>query len=93
MPCSHALKPVQEVEVPPGAPELAVRDRFQPDRFLLPDDVADGAVLDIRQFVAPDPSLRSGGAGCLEFRRPQQAADLIGPKRRPVPHDQIPSRR
>ena len=41
-----AVEPPEEIEVPPGAAELAVGDRLEPDLLLLLDDAFDLAVLD-----------------------------------------------
>ena len=53
-----AFKPAEEVEVPPGAAELAVGDRLQADRLLLLHDVADRLVLDGAKLGRADPALR-----------------------------------
>ena len=41
-----AVEPPEEIEVPPGAAELAVGDRLEADLLLLLDDALDLAVLD-----------------------------------------------
>src|SRR5262249_16732474 len=80
-----ALDPVEapeKIEVPPGAAELAVGDRLEPDLLLLLDGALDLAVfyrLDLRRADlpcgAPPPRF-------LQRRRTQQAADVVGAERR-----------
>ena len=53
-----AVEPAEKVEMPPGAAELAVGHRLQPDLLLLGDDVADQAVLDRAKLVGADLALR-----------------------------------
>jgi len=42
----HAVKPSEEIEMPPRAAKLAVGGEFQPDLFLLLDRLLDLAVFD-----------------------------------------------
>ena len=84
-----AVERAEEIEMPPGAAELAVGHRLQPDRLLLRDDVADQPVLDGAKRVGADLALGPRGARLLELRRPQQAADLVGAKRRFARHAEI----
>ena len=77
-----AVEPPQEVEMPPGAAEFAVGDRLQAGRFLLLDDVLDGAVLDRFEFGGADLAFGAALARCFQRGRPQQAADMIGAERR-----------
>ena len=41
-----ALQALEEVEMPPGTPELAIGRRLQADRLLARDDLADLRILD-----------------------------------------------
>ena len=68
--------------MPPVAAEFAVGDRFQPDRLLPLDRLADRRILDLPQrFDGTLAALRLV-ARLAQLRRPQQAADLVGAKRR-----------
>ncbi len=71
----------EEIEVPPGAAELAVGRELQADRGLLVHDLLDLHVLDLAQIVGRDLALLEPGAGFLDLRRTQQAADLVGAER------------
>ena len=65
-----------------AAPELAVGDDLQPDVLLQLDDVADRVVLDRGQPFAVE---LAGGVllpRAQQFRRAQQAADMLGAERR-----------
>ena len=68
--------------MPERATELAVGCHLEPEAFLLRHHVANGRVLDARQAgrvqLAGTPAL----AGRQERWRPQQAADVLGAKRR-----------
>jgi hypothetical protein len=79
----YAVELAHEVEVPVVAPELAVGDRLQADRFLLRHRAADRRVLD-RAQVRMLCFARGG-----ELGRPQQAADVVGVKRRGRRHAPI----
>jgi len=72
----------QKVEVPPVAPELAVGDALEPDRFLLDHRFADCGVLRGAQRIGARLAPPPARAGFGERRRTQQAADLVGAKRR-----------
>ena len=69
----HALELREEVEVPPVAAELAVGDGLQADRLLPGDHVANRVLLE-RNILAL--------AGFGKPGRTEQAADLVGAKRR-----------
>ena len=77
-----AVETPEEVEVPPGAAELAVGNGLEPDLLLLLDRALDLAVLDrlerSRIDLAPGVFL----AGLLQRSRTQQAADVVGAERR-----------
>src|SRR5262249_18982910 len=66
----------------PLVAEFAVGDRLQPDAFLFFDGVLDLAVLDRFELIGADFAFGALLARRLERRRPQQAADMIGAKRR-----------
>ena len=70
-----ALELPEEIEVPPGAAELAVGGELQADLLLLPDDLLDLLVLDLLELVGRDLALLALGARVLERRGAQQAAD------------------
>src|SRR6202008_3803507 len=82
----------QEIELPPRAAKLAVGDRLQSGRLLLFDDVLDLAILDRFEFGGADLAFGAFLARGFERRRPQQAADMIGAKRRlgSLRHDLLP---
>jgi len=68
--------------MPGGPPKLTVSGRAKPDVPLSPDHRPDRVVLDLTKSGVVDgmvgmllPSAEQGG-------RPQQAANMIGPKRR-----------
>jgi hypothetical protein len=79
-----------QLEPPAAAAELAVRHRLEADALLHADRVADAFVLGLAQVgVVVRAEMPVGGlrpqvalARQLELRRPQQAADLVGPERR-----------
>ena len=76
------LQALEEVEMPPGAPELAVGGRLQADRLLAGDDLADLRILDAAQRLGGDLAGLTARARFLETRSAQQAADHIGAERR-----------
>ncbi len=69
-----------EVEMPPGAAEFAVGDGFEPDLFLLLDDLDDLAVLDFLELRGGDLALLALGARFLHRRGAQDGADMVGAK-------------
>ena len=69
-----------EIEMPPGAAEFAVGRELQPDLFLLLDDLLDLAVLDFLELGRGDLAFLALGAGILDRRGAQNAADMIGAK-------------
>src|SRR6266700_8238642 len=76
-----AFETGEKIEMPPGATELAVGRRLEPDFPLPPDDLLDLAIFD-----RPEGSGRDGAAlalrpRCFQRRRAQQAAHMIGAKR------------
>ena len=77
----HAVKQAVEVEVPPRAAEFAVGRDFQPDVFLLLDDLLDLAVLDLRELCLRDLALLAFGAGLFQRCGTQDRADDIGAER------------
>src|SRR5260221_6198328 len=77
-----AVEHPEKVEVPPGAAELAVGRKLKAE-FLLPlDDLLDLAVLDRLELGGGDGTLFALGPRFLERRRAQEAADMVGTKRR-----------
>ena len=78
----HAADLVHEVHVPRRAAELAVGDALQADVLLHLHDGADRIVLDCLQLRGADATLLVLLACAQQLLRPQQAADVIGAKRR-----------
>ncbi len=78
----HPVQVLQEVEVPVGPAELAVRHRLQADRLLLLDEGDDLAVFDLLERSIADFAACALVAGVLQRRRAQQAADHVGAKGR-----------
>src|SRR5258708_21962036 len=77
-----AVEHPEKVKVPPGAAELAVGRQLKAE-FLLPlDDLLDLAVLDRLELGGGDGTLFALGPRFLERRRAQEAADMVGTKRR-----------
>jgi hypothetical protein len=68
----------EEIEMPPGAAKLAVARELEPDLLLLGDDVADLAILDLLELTRGDLAFLALGAGILERRGTQEAADVVG---------------
>ncbi len=79
-----AVEPPEEIEVPPRAAELAVGDGAEPDLLLPLDDLRDLAVLDRSEVACRDLAARAAGAGLLDRRGAQKAADVVGAERRLV---------
>ena len=67
-----------EIGLPGLAAVLAVGDRFEAGRFLLPDQGFDLAILDRLQLLGRDLAAFALGAGLLQSAGAQQAADVIG---------------
>src|SRR3972149_202606 len=68
--------------MPPGAADFAVGDRLQAALFLASDDALDLAVLDRLECRRIDFASGALLARLLQRGRTQQAADVIGAKRR-----------
>src|SRR6185437_7808895 len=68
----------EEIEMPPGAAEFAVRCKLQAGRGLLVHDLLDLNVLDLAQLFGRDLAPLPLGTRLLDPLWPQQAADLIG---------------
>src|SRR5207344_782770 len=68
----------KKIEMPPGAAELAVGRKLQPDRGLPVHDLFDLQVFRLAQVGSFYLALFELGARFLDTRRPQQAADLVG---------------
>jgi len=73
---------VQEIHVPGTAPELPVGDALKSDVLLQLHDGANRVVLDRPEFDRRDLVPGEARARIQEFWRTQQAADVIGAKRR-----------
>ena len=71
---STPCKAPEEIEMPPGAAELAVGGELQPDLFLLLDDLLDLAVLDRFEAAASISPLarlaRASFSGAVRSRLP-----------------------
>src|SRR3546814_11768016 len=67
----------QEVEVPPGAAELAIGDGLEARRLLPAHHRADASVLHLAKAGPIDPAFGMGGAGLLQLRGTKQAAALV----------------
>jgi hypothetical protein len=80
-----AVQHAVEVEMPPRTAELAVGRKLEADLFLLLDDVPDFAILDRLELVGADLALFALFACVLKRGWPQEAADMIGAKRRRGP--------
>ena len=86
----HALDSLHEMAEERAAAKLAVGHRLQPDIFLKSDDLTDGAVLDDVQFAFHHLSFAHLMPRLDQRLRAQQAADVIGVKRRGVVHFALP---
>src|ERR1700683_2789211 len=76
------MKLFEKIVVPGNAPVLAVGDRLQSDALLLANDALDLAVLDLPERVRADFAAFALFPRLLERRGAQQAADVVGAKRR-----------
>ena len=65
-----------------AAAELAVGHDLEPDLLLHADGVADAVILDAHELVVADLVAGVAAEGLAQRRRPQQASDVIGAKRR-----------
>src|SRR5215468_4230406 len=65
-----------------AAPKFPVGCHFKPDLFLHAYRRADAVILDARELVAADFMCGMTAEGLTQNLRPQQAADVIGAKRR-----------
>lgn len=79
---ADALEGGDEVEVPEGAAEFAVRDRREAVGELLLHEGGDFLVLDGGERLAGELAPGKGGAGLCEGGRTQEAADDVGAVRR-----------
>src|SRR5262245_22251148 len=77
-----AVETPEEVEVPPGAAELAVGDGLESHLLLLLDDALDLAILHRLERGRIDLALGVLFARLLQRCRTQQAADMVGAERR-----------
>ena len=79
---AHAAELIDEVHVPRRAPKLAVGGALQADVALEGDRIADRVVLDGTQLSRVDAARLVVGPGSPHSLGPQQAADVVGAKRR-----------
>ena len=68
--------------MPRAAAELAVGHTLEPDLLLHPHEIADRRILDPPQLPGREPAGLMIRPRPQQFRRPQQAPDMIGAKRR-----------
>ncbi len=81
-----AVERVDEVQVPQGSAELAVRHPAKADLLLHANDVADRLVLDGTKLGRVDRAGRGVVSSSQELGRTEQASDVIGPERWSVAH-------
>ena len=77
-----AAQLVDEIHVPGGAPELAVRRGAQAGLLLHLHRLADRLVLDLAEPLPGKAPVRDCRARFEKLLRPEEAADVIGAKRR-----------
>ena len=77
-----AAETPEEIEMPPGAAELAVGNRLEPGLLLLGDRALDLAVLDLGERVGVDLVARAFLARLLQCGGAQQTPDVVGAERR-----------
>ena len=77
-----AVEHAEEIEVPPGAAELAVGRELETQLLLLLDDLFDLTILDGLELGRRDRTLFALGARLLQRSGTQEAADMIGTERR-----------
>jgi hypothetical protein len=81
----HAAESAYEkIGIEVFATKLAIGDGLQPNFLLLLDNPLNGGILDGLKIERRDPSCGAVLPSLLERRRPQQAADVVSPKRRIV---------
>ncbi len=68
--------------MPPVAAKFTVGDRFESDRLLPLDGLPDRRILDLAQRLRGDLAALCPRPRLAQLRRAQQAADLVGAKRR-----------
>ena len=78
----EALRALDEAAPIGAAAEFAVGHDLEPDLLLHVDGVADAIVLDARELAVADLLAGMAPERLPQCRRPQQAADVIGAKRR-----------
>src|SRR5229473_6432348 len=77
----HSADLIDEIHVPRTAAELAVGYPLEADLLLHADRIANRCVLDAAQLFGREPPGLMLGSGPQQFRRAQQAADMIGAER------------
>ena len=78
----HAVEVFQKIEMPHGAAELAVGGAAQSYVRLPRDDLFDSSVFDGAQIVDGDLTALAAGARIFQRGGAEQAADVVGAKRR-----------
>lgn len=73
----------QEIEMPPRSPEFPVRDRFEPNGLLLPNNSANLFIFNGAERIGRQLTPLPLFPGFFNPGRPQKTADLIRPKRSP----------
>src|SRR5581483_8045948 len=68
----------EEIEMPPGAAELAVGRKLEAGRGLPMHDLLDFHVLDLAQLLGRNLVFLEFGARFLDALWPEQTADLVG---------------
>src|SRR5882724_12746394 len=73
-----AVESAEEIEVPPGAPELAIRGELQAAFLLLGDDLPDLGIFDRLELIGRDRAFLAPAPRVLDRGCAQKAADMIG---------------
>jgi hypothetical protein len=77
-----AVESGEKIQMPPGAAEFAIGNGLQACLFLFLDNLLDLAIFDLLQIAGGDLGPLSPPARFPDCRGTQQAADMIGAKRR-----------
>jgi hypothetical protein len=73
---------VEEIHMPGAAAKLAIGYPLEANLLLNPDHIPDHIVLDAAQFFGREATGLMLGPRPQQFRRAQQAADVVGAERR-----------
>src|SRR5204862_204520 len=79
-----AVEPFQKIEMPHGAPEFAICGAAQADIRLARDHTLDSGVFHGAQIYSGNLAAFVARASVFEYRRTQQAANVVSAKRRVV---------